>query len=888
MRRLKKLAILLFFFFILFSLGIGAISYFYGDEIKAAVIENVNRQLKTKIDVRSVDFSIWHSFPKASVRFSDVLIYEVGSETDSLLFAESLAAEFNLIDLYQKNYRLSGLSIRDGKCHLKVNSEGKSNYLFWEESASETSKTTNFSSSLENVKIDRLQFSYADQTKKLSLHFLIETAELSGNFTASSFTMKINTTLKNSNLKMNETELLNGRTLFIYANGNVDQNEKNIIFSDANLGIDGMNLSVKGNYSFGRESKIDLHLQSQNAKLKKAIQLLPRKLKTNLERFSIGGNASFNGKIFGIVSARDQIAHQFDFTIQEGRFKDKKSSLILKDCYLKGNMKSENLNDLSTARLQLEKFSAKMKDGAFSGQLSIKNFKQPIYNLQAEVKMNLQTADDFFKWDEVSNLKGEVEASLTMEGRLKELGKYELSDWKRSTVQGKATLSEVQLKLPAAQLSFENINGSLNFTNNLLKSNDLSGNVNQNFLQLKGEMNNFIGFLANEKESLMIDALVYAEELNLDRFKKSPENKIDSPEAGVFEIPNRYRLYLGLDVETLFYENFQLTNFQSQLLLSQQKMDLRDIYFENEGGKFKGDIFIRQDQDRNISFSSGGEINQADIRNIFEKFDNFGQNTLEAEHISGKLSSTFNFSFQSNKHWEIESNSIKLEADLQIDQGILQNFKPVESLSKFIALEELKTIHFKQLKNQILINESTLFIPRFDVSSSAINLSMEGKHTFDNQIDYKFTVGLNEILGKKVKKTKENEFGYVEDEKNGGIKLFLKMFGTVENPIIKYDGNQLKKNIVKSFKKEKQTTKSILKEEFNLFKNDSSIKPLPQKEKAKNPFQLEYDESFSDSAKTTNIPQKKEKTTTSKSKFGKFLDKISRPNEEEYLEGKDE
>ena len=61
-----------------------------------------------------------------------------------------------------------------------------------------------------------------------------------------------------------------------------------------------------------------------------------------------------------------------------------------------------------------------------------------------------------------------------------------------------------------------------------------------------------------------------------------------------------------------------------------------------------------------------------------------------------------------------------------------------------------------------------------------------------------------------------------------GIKLFMKMTGTADNPIIKYDTKQLRKNIAKSFTKEKQTTKSILKEEFGLFKMDSSIKPLPQ------------------------------------------------------------
>ena len=90
-----------------------------------------------------------------------------------------------------------------------------------------------------------------------------------------------------------------------------------------------------------------------------------------------------------------------------------------------------------------------------------------------------------------------------------------------------------------------------------------------------------------------------------------------------------------------------------------------------------------------------------------------------------------------------------------------------ESLSKYIELEELREVKFKQLNNQILIQNETVYIPRFNVFSSALNLSMEGNHSFKDEIDYSFTLRLKDFLGKKAKKPKENEFGYVEDEEFG-------------------------------------------------------------------------------------------------------------------------
>ena len=64
-----------------------------------------------------------------------------------------------------------------------------------------------------------------------------------------------------------------------------------------------------------------------------------------------------------------------------------------------------------------------------------------------------------------------------------------------------------------------------------------------------------------------------------------------------------------------------------------------------------------------------------------------------------------------------------------------------------------------------------------DVKSSAADLSVNGKHSFDNDYEYHVKMLLSEILSKKRKKNKSNvtEFGVVEDDGLGTTSICLKI-----------------------------------------------------------------------------------------------------------------
>jgi hypothetical protein len=186
----------------------------------------------------------------------------------------------------------------------------------------------------------------------------------------------------------------------------------------------------------------------------------------------------------------------------------------------------------------------------------------------------------------------------------------------------------------------------------------------------------------------------------------------------------------------------------------------------------------------------------------------------------------------------LNSNKVMSTCDITIDNGELNNFAPIQALAKYLKVPDLNHIRFSTLKNKIFIANRKITIPSMEINSSAMNLSGSGTHDFDNFVDYHIVLLLSDVLGKKVKASNQSEFGEIQDDGLGHTKLMITMKGPVMDPKFGYDHKAVGKEIKNDIAKEKQNLKSMLKEEFGLFKKDT-IKVEPKKKKEE--MQIDWD-----------------------------------------------
>jgi hypothetical protein len=254
-----------------------------------------------------------------------------------------------------------------------------------------------------------------------------------------------------------------------------------------------------------------------------------------------------------------------------------------------------------------------------------------------------------------------------------------------------------------------------------------------------------------------------------------------------------------------------------------------------------GNGFIFQNNVMAFNSKSSFNVTHVDINKAFTSFNNFGQTFIKAENLRGILSGSVSMILPLDSILNPGIKSVSAEGSFVLENGALINFGPVKELSSFIELSELENISFDRMENDFFIRNNIFYIPQMDVKSSAANLSVNGRHDFDNNYEYHVKMLLSEILSKKRKKNRNSvtEFGAVEDDGLGRTSLLLKITGSSDEVKVGYDikaaGTTLKNNI----KTEQKNLKTILNEEYGWFKKDTSASTKHTSKKQR--FKISWD-----------------------------------------------
>ena len=311
-----------------------------------------------------------------------------------------------------------------------------------------------------------------------------------------------------------------------------------------------------------------------------------------------------------------------------------------------------------------------------------------------------------------------------------------------------------------------------------------------------------------------------------------------------------------------------------------------NLIFNSNSGNYSlsGDLKKKAD---GFTLASKIICGQVDISDLLKKFNNFGQSTLRHDHLSGRANAIISFNSKTSKHLELDLNSLETDMEFSIAEGVLRNLELFNEIGEYLKgnvisrniikvddlAKKLKTVEFSKFTNTINIKNRMITIPSMSLSTSAMDIGIYGTQSFDYDINYGMNLRLKDILTKK----KDTEYGYIVDY-GEGVRLFLLMTGTIDEPIFRLDKAGKKEYQEKQREAEKQNVKGILKDEFGLFGKDSTAKKAAEQQKAKPKFEVEWGEEGDDKSDKKTDKKEDEKPEKEKKKR-KWLDKL-KGNEE--------
>lgn len=818
------------FFFILVVLLIGSgfvISYYYQSEVKEYIIGELNKQLNTQIivDGKDIDFTVLKNFPYASVDFKNVKALDANNNAnkDTLFKAGKISFQFNIIDVFKKNYHIKKIEVDNVDLKVRIDKNGNDNFHFWKSSPDST--TASFSFALEKIILNQVQLSYKDVKAKQNIDVLIKKSKLSGDFSEKKYSLETVSDLFVNVIKVDSTNYLRKKNIHAELAIDVDNTQQSYKINEGKIKIENLLFELLGKVINNNDPSLNLSIHGKDMDIKSVLSLIPNKYKGKINDYESNGDFYFNATIEGPFSKNKNPEIKADFGIKNADITEIKDKIVLHNVNVKGHYANGNKENKDPSILTLIPFSAIINQGSVEGELSLRNLNNPSFNGKIKGNISLEELQRFIRMDTIESITGQLKIDATFSGDGKNIssGNYE-----NVTTSGDLEIADMNMKLKNNIWDFTKINGNFKFDNNDLAVNDLTGNISHSDFELKGFFRNMIGYLLKENQDINIEASLHSKNINLNEIltnKEVEEQEQKRKKHYKLQFSEHINVNLNSEIEHVEFRKFSATNIKGIIKLNNKKLVLDPITLNTMNGTITTSGLIDGSDSTQLLVTCFSDITKINITKLFESLENFDQNTITDKNIKGIATAKVQFAAVLSPELKMDMKKLYAGVDMTIDNGELNNVESMKSLSRFIELKDLENVRFSTLKNQIEIKNQVITIPKMEVKSTALNITASGTHTFNNEINYKIKLSLNELLAKKAKQAKKenNEFGEVADDGLGRTNIFLSMTGTVDNPIIKYDTKGALQNVKQDLKVEKQTLKSILHEEFGLFKKDSAL-----------------------------------------------------------------
>lgn len=828
-RLLKRIFILISVLVFLLIIILFTISTYYKEDVKQYVITEVNSQLNTQVIVNSKDinFSLLKNFPYASVDFNNLKALDAGDykKKDTLFNAKKISFQFNLLDIFRKNYHVKKIEIENVKIDIHVDENGNDNYHFWKTSS--TKKNNSFSFALEKIVLNNIHVIYNNFEKKQFINALINKGELAGEFSNTNYTLKVNSQLFVNSITIDSVNYINQKNVSTDFTLQVDNQTAIYKIENGKIKIEDLAFEVGGSIINNEKLAVDIALQGKDMNIKTLLSLIPKTYKNKIENYKSTGEFYFSATVKGAFSKIDTPKIIANFGIKKAAITEIKEKIVLSDVNLVGNYTNGNKKEPSS--LTLKPFSATIKKNAIEGSLSIYNLEKPIISGKIKANIELSELQRFLKIDTIQTISGNLKVDAVFgENKNNEPSKNHTD----INTSGDLQISNMNLKLKNNAIQFKNITGNFKFNNNDLIVDGLKGNIASSDFELKGFFRNIIAYALKSKENVSIEASLYSNFINLNELLEDKEENKQAENKYKLKFSEHLNVNINTEVQSLKFRKFEASSIKGVIKLQKKKLMMDPISFSTMNGTITASALVDGSDSTKIDVTCLANIDKINITKMFYSLENFGQNYIMDKNIKGITTCKIKLSSEFSPQLEMDMNTLNASLDMNIENGELNNVDAMKSLSRFIDLKELENIRFSTLKNQIEIKRQKIYFSKMEVKSSAINLTALGTHTFNNTIDYKIKLSLNELLARKAKRAKKenSDFGEVADDGLGRTNLFLSMTGTVEKPIIKYDSKSAVKNVKKDLKEEKKNFKNILKDEFGLFKKDTTLNNKTKKE----------------------------------------------------------
>lgn len=492
------------------------------------------------------------------------------------------------------------------------------------------------------------------------------------------------------------------------------------------------------------------------------------------------------------------------------QIEDKKYQLALTNLNLDIPFTEQNFLEPTLAPIRANRIHGFLDNQPFKGDILIESLKSQRTFLNLWMEICVEQFLVHLPVPGVSDVSGKIRFDLDMSGKYSNMLKLDSAVYVSS--KGRVEVENVAFVLQPSGLQYQNISGNLEYNDEFVKTDGITGNFEGTDFKLKGKSKEVLAYLFLKGTKLTgnfdleMDTLFLAPLLG--DTTKAKSNKVKNYDI---KIPQNTEVEGIVRAGTIEFERLALRNSVVNACMIQGQIFFDQLQSDFCSGQAQANGWIDARDSSEFTFAARMNLDSVNVSRLLFSVKNFNQELLTHDKVEGRIKASAEMSMKMPKNLITDYSSLRGTAQFTIDNGELNQFSPLQKLKPIVKKEYLEESRFEMHCDSVSVQNRKIFVHAFEIRSNIANMIISGIHTLDQEYQYKLQI---QRLKRKLSKRQIREFegrGKVHRKKEDYQNTWLrfKIIGKGKNYKILYDFNGLWEMIKNGFtwkkkKKEKR------------------------------------------------------------------------------------
>ena len=451
------------------------------------------------------------------------------------------------------------------------------------------------------------------------------------------------------------------------------------------------------------------------------------------------------------------------------------------------NSSGEGFNDANSA--------VKFRDfeGDFEGipirmsKAAILNFDKPIAKGEFNASFDVAKLNNLIDPGLLVFTKGTASVALSYTA---DIVNYRLS---KPIVAGVVNIKNADVNYSPRNLRFKDISAALNFKDENLFISNIHLRSGKSVVDIQAEIRNFLNLYYTNPQKMVLKGNITSRQLHLGEFigflgqrkTRTPKRTLGKGNftQEVNTLFEKSNVAMHLKVDKLYYNDFYASDVVADLGMNNLGIRVSNGALKHAGGTIKVDGLLAQ-KSSGSQYDINALVLNVDVSRFFTAFDSFGLQSLQPQNLKGFVSVKTRLTGAISDSGALLPKSMNANVLFSLRKGALVNFAPIRSIGKFaFPFRDLNNIAIESLDGEFDVEGEQVKILPMKISSSVLNMDVEGIYSFKSGTEIFITVPLRDPVRDKSVTDKEElvkrrKRGVVvnliaKDGKDGKVKIGL-------------------------------------------------------------------------------------------------------------------